>query len=232
MFVAHGLRRRHPRAESDQAEDGGVFSVMAMLRSCGAALAALGSLASACGFLTPPERGTSPESGPPDFSGVVLALRSSSGASQFHLLVERSSGDSAVVRIGGGTRLFATTSGGELEKTDAGELVAGMPVDVWTTGVEFRSLPPQYAGTQIVLRRSTSPQGNQAIATNATVRFANPEGGCWLLETPSGTYEPIGFPDAFRTDGLAVHVVFRMAPNAVSICQMGPPVTLDDIRTQ
>ena len=81
----------------------------------------------------------------------------------------------------------------------------------------------------------TGPSGrpltvNQVVATNATVRFVNLEGGCWALDTPDGRYEPIGLPTAFRIDGLAVYVVVRGAPAAVSVCQMAPLITLDSIR--
>jgi len=63
---------------------------------------------------------------------------------------------------------------------------------------------------------------NQVLATNATIRFVNLEGGCWALETSAGRYEPIGLPQEFREDGLAVYVVAHGAPQAVSICQMAP----------
>jgi len=84
---------------------------------------------------------------------------------------------------------------------------------------------------------NTGPAGlplpvNQVLFTNATVRFVNLEGGCWALETPAGSYEPIGLPAPFRIDGLAVYAVMRGAPGSVSICQMAPLVTLDSIRTR
>ena len=86
-------------------------------------------------------------------------------------------------------------------------------------------------------RDEAAPSGpplayNQVLATDATVRFVNLEGGCWALETASGRYEPIGLPAEFRIDALAVYVVARGAPEAVSICQMAPLVTLDSIRTR
>ena len=73
---------------------------------------------------------------------------------------------------------------------------------------------------------------NQVLASNATVRFVDLEGGCWALETSTGRYEPIGLPQEFRKDGLAVYVVVHGAPQAVSICQMAPLVTLDSIRVR
>ncbi len=72
---------------------------------------------------------------------------------------------------------------------------------------------------------------NQVLATNATVRFVSLEGGCWALETAAGTYEPTSLPAPFRTDGLPVYVVARGAP-LLSVCQIGPLVTLDTIRTR
>ena len=73
---------------------------------------------------------------------------------------------------------------------------------------------------------------HQVLVTNATVRFVDLEGGCWVLETATGTYEPIDLPTVFRIDGLAVYAVVRSAPGAVSICQMAPLVSLDTIRVR
>ena len=72
----------------------------------------------------------------------------------------------------------------------------------------------------------------QVLATNATVRFVDLEGGCWALQTSTGKYEPIALPAKFRKDGLAVYVVARGAPSAVSVCMMAPLVTLDTIRAR
>lgn len=183
---------------------------------------ALAALASACALLT------SPEDGPPDFSGAVLAVEPPSGAWRFNLRIERSSGDTAIVWIGGSTGLFVAGPDGRLQDMEPDQLEVGASVDVWTTGVERRSLPPQYDGTQVVVRAAA----NEVVATNATVRFVDLEGGCWMLETPLGTYEPLGLPAAFRVDGLEVYVVLRRAPDAASICQMAPLVTLDSIRAR
>jgi hypothetical protein len=181
---------------------------------------ALATIASACAPLT------SPEDGPPDFSGVVLGVEPPSGAWRLNLRIERSSGDTAIVWIGGSTRLFAAGPDGTVQGMEPDELEVGASVDVWTTGVERRSLPPQYDATQVVVGAAA----NDVVATTATVRFVDLEGGCWILETPSGPYEPMGLPDAFRIDGLAVYAVLRRAPDAASICQMAPLVTLDSIR--
>ena len=63
---------------------------------------------------------------------------------------------------------------------------------------------------------------NQTLATNATIRFVDLEGGCWALVTSAGSYEPIGLPEEFRRDGLAVYAVAHGAPDVVSVCQMAP----------
>jgi hypothetical protein len=73
---------------------------------------------------------------------------------------------------------------------------------------------------------------NQVLATDATVRYVDLEGGCWALEAALGKYEPVGLPPEFRKDGLAVHVVMRGAPDMMSICQMAPIVRLDSIRVR
>jgi len=87
-------------------------------------------------------------------------------------------------------------------------------------------------GTKEVAPSGPLLASNQVLATNATIRFVNLEGGCWALETSTGRYEAIGLPQEFRKDGLAVYVVVHGAPQAVSICQMAPLVTLDSIRVR
>lgn len=72
----------------------------------------------------------------------------------------------------------------------------------------------------------------QVLTANATIRFVNLEGGCWVIETaPSHRYEPVNLGAAFRTDGLSVRVVLRDAPDMSGVCQMGPFVTIDSIST-
>ena len=71
---------------------------------------------------------------------------------------------------------------------------------------------------------------NQALAGNATIRFVDMEGGCWVIVTAAGKYEPIGLSDSFHKDGLRVYAVVRGAVNGASVCQMAPLVTIDTIR--
>jgi len=67
------------------------------------------------------------------------------------------------------------------------------------------------------------------LATPATVRFIDVEGGCWRLDTPRGHFEPIGLPAEFRVDGLEVNVSLRSAPDMGSICMIGPMARIDAI---
>ena len=56
-----------------------------------------------------------------------------------------------------------------------------------------------------------------------TVRFEQVEGGCWAIDLGgSQRVEPIGLPDEFKTDGLAVVVSLADMPDASSLCQIGP----------
>ena len=71
---------------------------------------------------------------------------------------------------------------------------------------------------------------DQVLATNATIRFVDMEGGCWALVTIAGKYEPVGLPVEFRKDNLAVYAVVHGANNVGSVCQMAPLVTIDSIR--
>jgi hypothetical protein len=110
-------------------------------------LAVVSLLGIACGVSTGPEdRGA-------DFSGVVLELESHTAPQyDFAFRIARMGGDTAIVRIGHATRVYETAPDGGLRTTDAQALMVGDTVDVWTTGGEFRSLPPQYDGTQVVIR--------------------------------------------------------------------------------
>jgi hypothetical protein len=56
------------------------------------------------------------------------------------------------VHVSGATRFYRQAGNGELEPIDFYSLTPGTSVDVWTTGVELRSLPPQYGGRQVVAR--------------------------------------------------------------------------------
>jgi len=69
----------------------------------------------------------------------------------------------------------------------------------------------------------------QALATNASVRLSTVETGCWVLDTPQGSFVPAGLPPQYQRQGLAVHVVLRGDTTSVSLCMMYPMVALDSI---
>ena len=71
------------------------------------------------------------------------------------------------------------------------------------------------------------PTPDQTLSIDATVRFSNIEGGCWLLIEAAGSRYVFGLPEFFRRDGLKVHAVIRGSRSG-SFC--GPGVTLDSIR--
>ena len=71
----------------------------------------------------------------------------------------------------------------------------------------------------------------QVLKTSGTVRFVDIEGGCWALETDSGTYEPTSLPTLFRRDGLRVHLVVQ-GTRLLSFCQIGQVVTVDTIQAK
>lgn len=77
----------------------------------------------------------------------------------------------------------------------------------------------------------TLPLGaGQVLRTDATVRFLDLEGGCWMIVTDDGRrYEPISLAAQFKTSGQRVHVVLRDAPDQYSVCMLGPIVTVDSI---
>ena len=98
----------------------------------------------ACGTLVEPLRV------PPDFSGVVNELRTGTSSTGPALVVERLDGP-AVVYLPEATRIYAQGAGGALSTVATDALQPGTQVAVWTTGVELRSLPPQYFARQVVL---------------------------------------------------------------------------------
>jgi hypothetical protein len=95
---------------------------------------------------------TAPERRPPDFDGVILAVLPPSGAWELNLRIERSAGDTAVVWVDQNTRLLLPTFEGKVEGARLDQLTPGTFVEVWTTGAEYRSLPPQYKGEQLVVQ--------------------------------------------------------------------------------
>jgi hypothetical protein len=105
-----------------------------------------GRLCVACG------EASGPEDRPADFSGIILALREQAASEHvLETVVERSVGDTAIVRVTQTTRIYARLADGGLQSVDRQVLAAGDSVEVWTTGVEYRSLPPQYDGRQLVV---------------------------------------------------------------------------------
>lgn len=70
----------------------------------------------------------------------------------------------------------------------------------------------------------------QAHGTTATVRYIALEGGCWVLETAAGAYEPIDFPESLQVDGLRVTAVLSDAPDYGSVCMVAPLVHADSLR--
>jgi len=73
----------------------------------------------------------------------------------------------------------------------------------------------------------------QPFATTATLRFVALEGGCWVLDTPQGSYDPLSVPSQYQVDGLQVSVVMHADTGVVSLCWMGDPlVSLDSIHAR
>lgn len=88
---------------------------------------------------------------PPDLSGVVSQLYAATATSDPLLLITRGSG-SAYVYLPDGVRLYLQNARGGLRRVGLDALTSGAQVDVWTTGAEYRSAPPQYDARQVVVR--------------------------------------------------------------------------------
>jgi hypothetical protein len=70
----------------------------------------------------------------------------------------------------------------------------------------------------------------EQLSTDATVKYLDLEGGCWLVQTASGArYEPVNLAKQYRQDGLRVQVVLQAAPDMASICMVAPLVRIDSI---
>ena len=86
------------------------------------------------------------------------------------------------------------------------------------------------AGDSLSDKQTAPLMPGQIVAAEATVRFIDLEGGCWVIETTAGgRYEPVNLATGLHSDGLLVNVVMRDAPGGASVCQVGPLVTLDSI---
>ena len=63
---------------------------------------------------------------------------------------------------------------------------------------------------------------SQHPVVDASVRFANLEGGCWIQEVAEGVnYEPMNLPDQFRRDGLKVQVDVQRRDDVASYRMVG-----------
>lgn len=69
-------------------------------------------------------------------------------------------------------------------------------------------------------------------AQSAVVRNLTVEGGCWVLETPSGRVQPLELPEALRRDGQRVLVVLADAPDIMTTCQAGVPKHVVSIKAE
>ena len=108
-------------------------------------LPVLASAVLACGSLV------EPLPAPPDFSGVVSELRAGANSPGPALVVDRPAG-TAVVYLPETAHIYTRGAEGALSVVGADALSPGTQVDVWTTGIELRSLPPQYFARQVVRR--------------------------------------------------------------------------------
>lgn len=62
------------------------------------------------------------------------------------------------------------------------------------------------------------------------VRFIQVEGGCWAIDTADERLEPIGLPEEFRVDGLAISFTEEARPELASVCQVGRVIEIESIR--
>jgi hypothetical protein len=80
---------------------------------------------------------------------VVKDLRGNIMEAPPALYVTRTDGD-AIVYLPSEARVYRRGLGGIHLPVGLDVLTPGIHVEVWTTGVELRSLPPQYTARQIV----------------------------------------------------------------------------------
>ncbi len=102
----------------------------------------------------------SPDIGPANITGVVYAVDDTLPADDHPSRIWLTSltfpswpPDSAGIIVWSGTDLLARRSDGWEVPADFTSIGTGDTVDVWHTNTEYRSRPPQYNATRVVLRR-------------------------------------------------------------------------------
>lgn len=105
----------------------------------------------------------------------------------------------------------------------------GLPALLVCAAVACQESPP---ATSIAPHAGAPLSASQTLGTAAVVRLVPIEGGCWIFDTPQGSYAPAGLPAPFQVNGLEVYVVMRGAPDLVSLCMIGPLVRIDTIRAR
>jgi hypothetical protein len=77
-----------------------------------------------------------------------------------------------------------------------------------------------------------TPATPAGAAQSAVVRNLALEGGCWILETPTGRVQPLELPAELRRDGQRVLVVLQDAPDVMTTCQTGTPKHVVSIKAE
>ena len=81
--------------------------------------------------------------------------------------------------------------------------------------------------------RSSTQQAlpaDEPLSLSGTVHYIKVEGGCWVIDTPRGRFQPVELPERYRIEGLRVQVTLKAAPEVMSICQVAPLAHVESVR--
>ena len=123
----------------------GYMTMHALLKLRAATTAMSFFVVAACGS-TPLEVDELPE---PDFSGTTTMIRQQGDILSVNIAPSASNTHERVVHVRPSTTLVIRERDGEYREVTTQNIVIGAILRVKTTGVEYRSLPPQYDATWI-----------------------------------------------------------------------------------
>ena len=71
---------------------------------------------------------------------------------------------------------------------------------------------------------------DEPVSLSGTVHYIKVEGGCWVIDTPRGRFQPVELPERYRIEGLQVQVMLKAAPKVMSACQVAPLAHVESVR--
>lgn len=107
------------------------------------------------------------ESGDADLDGVITAVFNRDGVVRLRVgdLTQPAQGYGQIdLGVGDDARIVVQTASGGRSLGRSADLVVGVRIRAWSTGIELRSLPAQWEATQVEIVRRTSEAGEARLA--------------------------------------------------------------------